>query len=174
MQATRKEFIIALDEGTTNAKAVVLDSRGQVVVKFSQPLAIQTPREGWVEQSGEVLVDASLEVIAKAVAHVGAENVAALAISNQRETAIGWYRQSGKPINAAITWQCSRSAAFCDELRHSDKEQQIKAVTGLPIAPLFSASKMRWLLESLPEGGARWLSAEKSASALSTAGCCGT
>ena len=110
MQATRKEFIIALDEGTTNAKAVVLDSRGQAVVKFSQPLAIQTPREGWVEQSGEVLVDASLEVIAKAVAHVGAENVAALAISNQRETAIGWYRQSGKPINAAITWQCSRSA----------------------------------------------------------------
>ncbi|MFQ9691806.1 MAG: FGGY family carbohydrate kinase [Klebsiella michiganensis] len=154
MQATRKEFIIALDEGTTNAKAVVLDSRGQVVVKFSQPLAIQTPREGWVEQSGEVLVDASLAVIAQAVAHIGAENVAALAISNQRETAIGWYRQSGKPINAAITWQCSRSAAFCDELRHSDKERQIKAVTGLPIAPLFSASKMRWLLESLPEARA--------------------
>jgi glycerol kinase len=73
MQATRKEFIIALDEGTTNAKAVVLDSRGKVVVKFSQPLAIQTPREGWVEQSGEVLVDASLAVIAKAVAHVGAK-----------------------------------------------------------------------------------------------------
>ena len=67
MQATRKEFIIALDEGTTNAKAVVLDSRGQVVVKFSQPLAIQTPREGWVEQSGEVLVDASLAGIARAV-----------------------------------------------------------------------------------------------------------
>ena len=63
MQATRKEFIIALDEGTTNAKAVVLDSRGQVVVKFSQPLAIQTPREGWVEQSGEVLVDASQHTI---------------------------------------------------------------------------------------------------------------
>ncbi len=152
MQATPKEFIIALDEGTTNAKAVVLDSRGQVVVKFSQPLAIQTPREGWVEQSGEVLVEASLDVIAQAVEHVGAENIAALAISNQRETAIGWYRQSGKPINAAITWQCTRSAAFCDELRRDGTEQQIKAATGLPIAPLFSASKMRWLLESIPEG----------------------
>ena len=90
MQATAKEFIIALDEGTTNAKAVVLDSRGKVIVKFSQPLAIQTPCDGWVEQSGEALVTASLTVITSAVAHVGAENVAALAISNQRETAIGW------------------------------------------------------------------------------------
>ncbi len=152
MQATRKEFIIALDEGTTNAKAVVLDSCGHIVVKFSQPLAIQTPRDGWVEQSGELLVEASLDVIAKAVEHVGAENVAALAISNQRETAIGWYRQSGKPINAAISWQCTRSAAFCDELRRENKEAQIKATTGLPIAPLFSASKMRWLLGSVPEG----------------------
>jgi glycerol kinase len=148
-----KEFIIALDEGTTNAKAVVLDSRGKVIVKFSQPLAIQTPRD-WVEQSGEALVDASLAVIASAVAHVGAENVAALAISNQRETAIGWYRESGEPINAAITWQCTRSAAFCDTLRHDRQEQQIKA-TGLPIAPLFSASKMRWLLDATADGRLR-------------------
>lgn len=83
-----------------------------VVVKFSQPLAIQTPREGWVEQSGEVTVDASLAVIAQAVAHIGAENVAALAISNQRETAIGWYRQSGKPINAAITGSAAAAPRF--------------------------------------------------------------
>ncbi len=155
MQATAKEFIIALDEGTTNAKAVVLDSRGKVIVKFSQPLAIQTPRDGWVEQSGEALVTASLTVIASAVAHVGAENVAALAISNQRETAIGWYRDSGEPINAAITWQCTRSAAFCDTLRHDRQEQHIKRATGLPIAPLFSASKMRWLLDATVDGHLR-------------------
>lgn len=155
MQATAKEFIIALDEGTTNAKAVVLDSRGKVIVKFSQPLAIQTPRDGWVEQSGEALVTASLTVIASAVAHVGAENVAALAISNQRETAIGWYRDSGEPINAAITWQCTRSAAFCDTLRHDRQEQHIKRATGLPIAPLFSASKMRWLLDATVDGRLR-------------------
>ncbi len=79
-------------KGTTNAKAVALDSLGNVIAKFSQALSIQTPREGWVEQSGELLIDASLHVIAKAIEHVGAENVQALAISNQRETAIGWYR----------------------------------------------------------------------------------
>ncbi len=152
MFAGNKEFVIALDEGTTNAKAIALDGFGNVVAKFSQPLAIQTPREGWVEQSGEALISASLDVIAQAINHVGAENVAALAISNQRETAIGWYRQSGKPLNAAITWQCTRSAEFCETLRREGKEQQIKTTTGLPIAPLFSASKMRWLLESTPEG----------------------
>ena len=152
MCAAKKEFIIALDEGTTNAKAVALDAQGNVVAKFSQPLAIQTPRDGWVEQSGEVLIDASIGVIAKAVNHVGAENVAALAISNQRETAIGWYRQTGRPLNSAITWQCTRSAAYCEELRHENKEQLIKSTTGLPIAPLFSASKMRWLLESVTDG----------------------
>lgn len=172
MQATRKEFIIALDEGTTNAKAVVLDSRGHIVVKFSQPLAIQTPRDGWVEQSGELLVEASLDVIAKAVEYVGAENVAALAVSNQRETAIGWYRQSGKPINAAISWQCTRSAAFCDELRCENKEQQIKTATGLPIAPCSLPQKCAgcW---SLFLKAASSQNAEKSALAPSIAGCCG-
>ncbi len=172
MQATAKEFIIALDEGTTNAKAVVLDSRGKVIVKFSQPLAIQTPRDGWVEQSGEALVTASLTVIASAVAHVGAENVAALAISNQRETAIGWYRDSGEPINAAITWQCTRSAAFCDTLRHDRQEHHIKRATGLPIArcsrpPKCAGCWMRLSMATCAPNAVRF------ASAPSTAGCCG-
>lgn len=90
--AADKDIIIALDEGTTNAKAVALDSNGKVVAKFSRSLTIQTPRDGWVEQSGEALVAASLAVITQAIQTVGANRVAALAISNQRETAIGWYR----------------------------------------------------------------------------------
>lgn len=147
-----KEIVIALDEGTTNAKAVALDGNGNVIAKFSQALKIQTPREGWVEQSGEMLVAASLRVIAQAIAHVGAERVAALAISNQRETAIGWYRSSGQPLTSAITWQCSRTAEFCEGLRRDKLAPHIKATTGLPVAPLFSASKMRWLLESVPNG----------------------
>lgn len=102
MSAT-KDIIIALDEGTTNAKAVALDGRGNVVAKFSRALAIHTPREGWVEQSGDALLEASLAVMAQAVAAVGTQRVAALAISNQRETAIGWYRASGRPLGPAIT-----------------------------------------------------------------------
>lgn len=151
MSAT-KDIIIALDEGTTNAKAVALDGRGNVVAKFSRALAIHTPREGWVEQSGDALLEASLAVMAQAVAAVGTQRVAALAISNQRETAIGWYRASGRPLGPAITWQCSRTADFCRALREQGHEAKIKSITGLPVAPLFSASKMRWLLESVPNG----------------------
>ncbi|EKR7612285.1 FGGY-family carbohydrate kinase [Escherichia coli] len=147
-----KEVIIALDEGTTNAKAVALDASGKVLVSRSRALSIKTPREGWVEQPAELLVSASLTVIAEVIETVGADNVAALAISNQRETAVGWYRNNGRPLGAAITWQCSRTAGVCQTFRQQGKEAQIKAVTGLPIAPLFSASKMRWLLESVPNG----------------------
>jgi glycerol kinase len=107
-------------------------------------------REGWVEQSGEALLQASLAVISEVIAQVGPERVAALAISNQRETAIGWYRASGLPLGPAITWQCSRTADFCHALREQGQDAKIKAVTGLPVAPLFSASKMRWLLNSCP------------------------
>ncbi len=151
MSAT-KNIIIALDEGTTNAKAVALNEAGEVLVKFSQPLSIQTPCEGWVEQSGTLLVEASVEVLAKAIKAVGAEKVSALAISNQRETAIGWYRNSSAPLHAALSWQCSRTADFCEGLRRDNLANKIKSVTGLPVAPLFSGSKLRWLLDSVPDG----------------------
>ncbi|CAI8856372.1 FGGY family carbohydrate kinase [Kosakonia quasisacchari] len=151
---SQENIIIALDEGTTNAKAVALNAKGQVVAKCARPLSIETPREGWVEQSAEQLLEASLAVVRQVVDAVGAQNVAALAISNQRETAIGWYRASGQPLGPAITWQCSRTADFCHALREQGKEAVIKTTTGLPIAPLFSASKMRWLLDAIPNGSA--------------------
>ncbi len=134
---------------------MVLDSRGKVIVKFSQPLAIQTPRDGWVEQSGEALVTASLTVIASAVAHVGAENVAALAISNQRKPPLAGIATAANRLTRPLPRQCTRSAAFCDTLRHDRQEQHIKRATGLPIAPLFSASKMRWLLDATVDGHLR-------------------
>ncbi len=172
MQATAKEFIIALDEGTTNAKAVVLDSRGKVIVKFSQPLAIQTPRDGWVEQSGEALVTASLAVIASAVAHVGAENVAALAISNQRETAIGWYRDSGEPINAAITGNAPaapRSAIRCVTIVRNSVLNRPPACRSPRYSrpPKCAGCWMRLRMAACAPNAAKF------ASAPSTAGCCG-
>jgi glycerol kinase len=155
-----KEIVIALDEGTTNAKAVAIDAAGKVVATFSRGLSIQTPREGWVEQSADLLIEASLDVVSQAVAAVGADRVAALAISNQRETAVGWYRSNDRAIGPALSWQCSRTAAFCQSLRQQGSEERIKAITGLPVAPLFSASKMRWLLDAVPGGQALAAEAE--------------
>lgn len=150
-----KDIIIALDEGTTNAKAVAFDATGKVVASFSRMLTIQTPHEGWVEQSAELILNASIDVIAQTISAVGKERIAGLAISNQRETTVGWSRSTGIPIAPAISWQCSRTAAFCHHLRENGHESQIKAITGLPIAPLFSASKMHWLLDNTADGFAR-------------------
>lgn len=152
--AADKDVIIALDEGTTNAKAIALDGEGNILARFSTPLTLQTPHEGWVEQSGDMLLSASVTVLEQAIRAVGAQRIAGLAISNQRETAIGWYRQSGKTLGPAISWQCSRTAPFCETLRQQGERQAVQALTGLPIAPLFSGSKMRWLLDSVPEGRA--------------------
>lgn len=147
-----RDIIIALDEGTTNAKAIAMDTNGNVVASSSLPLSIKTPHEGWVEQEAELLVSASRTVIADVIQQVGAERIAGIAVSSQRETAVGWYRDTGTPLNAAITWQCSRTAEFCETLRSNHHAETISASTGLPIAPLFSASKFKWLLDSIPNG----------------------
>ncbi len=148
----KPDCIVALDEGTSNAKAVVVDVSGQVIAKSSRPLTLQTPHAGWVEQRGEALLAASLVVLREVIRQVGEQRIAAIAISNQRETAIGWLRSNGQPIGPALTWQCSRSAAFCERLRQEQQGERIQRITGLPIAPLFSASKMRWLLDNTSGG----------------------
>ncbi|WP_315708593.1 FGGY family carbohydrate kinase [Brenneria uluponensis] len=150
-----RDIIIALDEGTSNVKAVAINASGQVIANTSQPLALITPQAGWVEQDGEALLAGSLAVVRDVIAQVGEWRVAALAISNQRETVIGWRRDNGQPISPALTWQCSRSAPFCEQLQCDRQEEWIRSVTGLPVAPLFSGSKMRWLLDNTPEGHVR-------------------
>lgn len=173
MLATQKEFIIALDEGTTNAKAVVLDGRGNVIVKFSQPLAIQTPRDGWVEQSGEALVEASLAVIANAIDHVGAENVAALAISNQRETAIGWYRQSGKPITPPSPGNVPAARGSVKRCAAIAKNPGLNPPPDCRLPRCFPPQKCAGCWSRCRKAG-RWLNAVRFASVPSIAGCCGT
>lgn len=147
-----KDLIVALDEGTSNAKAVVIDGQGKVVAKASRALGLETPQPGWVEQKGEGLINATLDVLRDVIGQIDLQRLAGIGISNQRETAIGWYRATGLPIGPALTWQCSRSAAFCDGLRRDRQEERIRLLTGLPVAPLFSASKMRWLLDHTPDG----------------------
>ncbi|MCI4125822.1 FGGY family carbohydrate kinase, partial [Dickeya dianthicola] len=107
------------------------------------------------EQDGEALLAGSFAVVREVMEQLGAARVAALAVSNQRETVIGWQRDTGRPISPALSWQCSRSAPFCEQLRRDQQEAAVRAATGLPVAPLFSGSKMRWLLDNTPDGHAR-------------------
>ena len=111
---TDKKYIVALDQGTTSSRAVVMDHDANIVSVSQREFEQIYPHPGWVEHDPmEIWASQSstlVEVLAKA--DISSDEIAAIGITNQRETAIGWYRQSGKPINAAITWQCTRSAGF--------------------------------------------------------------
>ena len=152
-----KKYIIALDQGTTSSRAVIFD-RDQKVVRIAQREYTQYyPKEGWVEhdpmeiyatQYG-VLVDAML------LAGVSAEEVAAIGITNQRETTIVWEKATGRPVYNAIVWQCRRTAPLCEQLEAEGLGDSIRASTGLLIDAYFSATKLAWILDQIPNGRAR-------------------
>ncbi len=151
------EWILAIDQGTTNTKAILVDREGRIVYRASTPLEILQPQPGFVEQDPLAFWESVVQVIAACVRHVQAERaaIAGIAISNQRETAVAWRRAgahssaAGEPVGNAITWQCRRSAPVCERLRaHA---ATIQSITGLPLDPLLSATKWAWLFDQHPE-----------------------
>lgn len=147
--------VLAIDQGTTNTKVVLLDERGEVVARASRPVEISFPRAGWVEQDGVALwhtVEAALD---DCLAQAPGRHVDAVGISNQRESVLVWERATGRVLGPVIVWQCRRTAAFCDELSRQGARAMLEQHTGLTLDPLFSASKIRWLIDALPDGHAR-------------------
>lgn len=151
------EWILAIDQGTTNTKALLVDREGRIVYREAAPLAILQPQPGFVEQDPLALWLSVMQVIAACVRHAQAEGaaIAGIAITNQRETAVAWRRAgagssaAGAPVGNAITWQCRRSEPVCERLRaHAET---IQSATGLPLDPLLSATKWAWLFEKHPE-----------------------
>jgi glycerol kinase len=165
MTTSDPRFILAIDEGTTNAKAVLVDQSGSIVREVSRPISIAYPQPGWVEQDAREIWQASLAAAGEALAGTPADQVAALAVTNQRESVLAWERATGQPLGPCITWQCKRSAPFCAELRQRGLTETIYHRTGLTIDPMFSASKARWLLDNIPDGQRR---AEAGAICLGT------
>lgn len=147
------EYILAIDQGTTNTKALLLDATGKVVARASRPLTQNYPQPGWIEQDALAIWQSVREVIDDCLEQ--APTLAAVAITNQRETVMLWDRQTGQPLGPAVIWQCRRSAPFCEALRQRGLEALLLERTGLTIDPLFSASKARWLLEHTADGMAR-------------------
>jgi glycerol kinase len=141
--------LLALDEGTTTARAALYDDRGCRLQMDSRPLRCQFPHPGWVEQDPLDIWNAQLD----AARDLPLDDVAALGITNQRETTIVWERATGLPVAPAIVWQCRRTAPFCAQLAASSDAAEITRRTGLVIDAYFSASKIRWVLDNLP--GAR-------------------
>lgn len=146
----QSEWILAIDQGTTNTKALLVDRQGQTAFRVSAPLELIQPQPGYVEQDPLALWQSVCLVVEECVRYASAQSsrIAAIAISNQRETAVTWH-SNGEPVGNAITWQCRRSATVCDRLR--DSGQAIQSATGLPLDPLLSATKWAWVFDQQPE-----------------------
>jgi len=155
-------FLLSLDEGTTSARAALYNSEGARIAMESAPIQCAFPQPGWVEQDAEAIWSAQLVAARRTLASAGLKpgNVAAIGITNQRETTIVWDRRTGIPVSPAIVWQCRRTAEFCAELARSAAAREITAKTGLVIDAYFSGSKVRWILENVPDARRRALDGE--------------
>jgi glycerol kinase len=148
-------LILAIDQGTTNSKAVVVDETGAVVAEASARVPLAFPQPGWVESDARDLWRTVEAAISGCLEHVDRAAIGGVAVANQRESVLAWDRRSGEPLGPCISWQCHRTAAFCEALRARGLEPLIQERTGLGIDPMFSASKAAWLLDHVDDGRER-------------------
>ena len=147
------QYVLALDQGTTSSRALLFDQQGTIRSVAQQEFEQIFPQPGWVEHNPEHIASSQIAVAQEALAKVGARprDVAAIGIANQRETTIVWNRETGAPVYNAIVWQDRRTADFCERLRSEGHSPLIQQRTGLLIDSYFSASKVSWILENVPD-----------------------
>ncbi len=145
-----RPVILAIDQGTTNTKALLVAADRTIVQSRSRAMQVHYPQPGWAEQSPSEIWETVAALIAELVAAAPDVRIAGLAISNQRETIVLWDAHTGRPIAPAAIWQCARSATRCAELRAAGLEADIVARSGLGIDPLFPAAKIGLLLDAIP------------------------
>lgn len=151
-----KQYIIALDQGTTSSRAILFDRRGGIVTVAQKEFAQIYPRAGWVEHDAVEIWATQSGVAREAIerADISPHEIAAIGITNQRETTVVWDRHTGKPIANAIVWQCRRTADICETIKaEPELEQYIRENTGLVVDAYFSGTKIKWILDNVP--GAR-------------------
>ena len=160
-------YLLAIDQGTTSTRAIMFNADGTPVVTAQRELPQIYPQPGWVEHDPEEIWQATLAVCRGAVARSGAttSDIAAIGITNQRETTVLWDRATGRAVHNAIVWQDRRTAPLCEELRRRGLEDLLRQRTGLLADPYFSATKLAWLLDTVP--GAR-VAAERGQLAFGT------
>ena len=151
------EYVLAIDQGTSSSRAILFDRSGGVRAVAQREFTQHFPAPGLVEHDAEEIWDTLLAVAAEVVERAGVKpaEVAAIGITNQRETVVVWDRATGEPIHRALVWQDRRTAPECARLREEGAEAEIAARTGLVIDPYFSATKLAWILEHVPDARRR-------------------
>jgi glycerol kinase len=140
-------MLLAVDQGTSATKAVLVDRTGAIVARGNASLALAHPQPGWVEQSADEVWASVQAAVAQCLADQDADAVAGVGLSTQRESLVLWERATGRPLGPLLSWQDRRTAAGCDRLRDMGAGELVASVSGLPLDPMFSALKARWLLD---------------------------
>lgn len=150
-------FILALDQGTTSSRAILFDRTGNVVAIEQQEFTQHFPQPGHVEHDANEIWASQLAVTRALLKkqQVSAKDIAAIGITNQRETTVVWDKKTGEPIYHALVWQDRRTAPFCDALRMDNKADLFQQKTGLVLDAYFSGTKLKWLLDNVPDARAR-------------------
>ena len=144
--------ILAIDQGTTNSKAVLVSETGAVLARGSAAVGISYPQPGWVEQDPRRIFASVCEAIEACLKTVSDVTVEAVAVSNQRESVTMWDAESGEALGPVVSWQCRRTAPDCERLIAEGHLDRVETLTGLPLDPMFPGSKFRWLLDRVPAG----------------------
>ena len=147
--------ILTIDQGSSSTKCLLVNERVETVARGSCPLSEQHPRPGWVEHSAEEVFASVQGAVRACLAGQEVREVVAVGISNQRESLVAWDAQTGAPLAPMVSWQDQRTAADCDALRSDANERLILEQSGLPLDPMFSAAKARWLLDALDKDRSR-------------------
>ena len=142
------DFVLAIDQGTTGTTTILVDESGAIVRRAYREIPQYFPQPGWVEHDPEEIWRSVVETVDEVAAKAPGP-IRALGLTNQRETTILWDRESGRPLHKAIVWQCRRTADLCREL--SPHAELFRSRTGLPLDAYFSGTKIRWLLDRIPE-----------------------
>ncbi|AYG62463.1 FGGY-family carbohydrate kinase [Rhizobium jaguaris] len=144
--------ILAIDQGTTNSKAVLVSETGEVIARGSAAVGISYPQPGWVEQDPRRIFASVCEAIETCLKNASGASVEAIAVSNQRESVTMWDGETGEALGPVLSWQCRRTAPDCERLIAEGHLDRVQALTGLPLDPMFPGSKFRWLLDRVPAG----------------------
>lgn len=147
-----RKAVLAIDQGTTGSRAVVFDQEGNVLARAYREIRGIYPNPGWVEQDPREYLRSVRECILEALQAAGPDvDIEAVGITNQRETTVAWDRRTGEPVSNAIVWQCRRTAPYCERFLAQGLEPRVTEKTGLRIDPYFSATKILWILDHVPE-----------------------
>ncbi|OCH13580.1 MULTISPECIES: glycerol kinase GlpK [unclassified Aliivibrio] len=148
---TEQKYIVALDQGTTSSRAVILDHDANIVSVSQREFTQIYPQAGWVEHDPLEIYATQSSTLVETLAKAGirSDQIAAIGITNQRETTIVWNKETGKPVYNAIVWQCRRTADTCEKLKDAGLEEYIRENTGLVVDPYFSGTKIKWILDNV-------------------------